>query len=235
MVHGRLPQPPVNLTALPSVRSITRRRLYIPEGAGRGSRGGWARFWGVSGPDLGMPGGGAGVQVGRPAGRATGGPALLPAQQDQAGSRLRRQSGDSNPASRLARGRGRAVPAGRGRLCPARPRVPAVLLDADRHGRLPGWRHRGAEPAGDALRAGARGGEAAVHLHAVRRAPVRCGEAARRSRPGRPGWRWPHDRAAAGGGVPVPGTRQAASRPGQGGGPAFAIAAVGLWPRTWSR
>ena len=32
------------------------------------------------------------------------------------------------------------------------------------------------KPAGDALRAGARGGEAAVHLHAVRRAPVRCGE-----------------------------------------------------------
>ena len=54
-------------------------------------------------------------------------------------------------------------------------RFPAVLLDADRHGRLPRWRHRCAEPAGDALHAGARGGEAAVHLHAVRRAPVRCG------------------------------------------------------------
>ena len=59
-----------------------------------------------------------------------------------AGSRLRRRSGDSNTASRLAHGRGRTVPGGRGRLCPARPRVPAVLLDADRHGRLPGWRHR---------------------------------------------------------------------------------------------
>src|SRR6185437_14155061 len=85
-------------------------------------------------------------------------------------------SGDSDTARTLAHGRGCTVPAGRGRLCPARPRVPAVLLEADRHGRLPGWRHRCAEPAGDALRAEARAGEAAVHLHAVRRARVRCRE-----------------------------------------------------------
>src|SRR5580698_9518065 len=77
-------------------------------------------------------------------------------------------AGDSNTASRLAHGRDRTVPAGRGRLCPARPRVPAVLLAADRRGRLPGWRHRRAKPAGAALRSAARAGQAAVHLHAVR-------------------------------------------------------------------
>src|SRR5205823_8966615 len=97
---------------------------------------------------------------------------IMVSEHDQAGSRLRRRSGESNTASRLAHGRGRTVPAGRDRLCPARPRVPAVLLDADRRGRLPRWRHRRAEPAGDALRGEARASEAAVHLHAVRRAPV---------------------------------------------------------------
>src|SRR3984893_10348812 len=134
---------------------------------------------------------------------------------------MRRRSGDSNTASRLARAR--TVPAGRGRLCPARPRVPAVLLEADRYGRLPGWRHRCAEPAGDALRAETRAGEAAVHLHAVRRAPVRCGErCVVRDLPGRAGGA--HDRAAAGGGVPFPGARRVARAAA-----AFAIAAVGIW------
>src|SRR5580704_501116 len=134
---------------------------------------------------------------------------IMVSEHDEAGSRLRRRSDDSNTASRLAHGRGRTVSAGRSGLCPARPRVPAVLLDADRHGRLPGWRQRCAEPADDALRAGARGGEAAVHLHAVRRAPVRYGErCVVRDLAGRAGGAY--DRAAAGGGVPFPGTRRAA-------------------------
>jgi len=74
-----------------------------------------------------------------------------------------------------------------------------------------------AEPADDALRAGTRAGEAAVHLHAVRRAAVRCGErCVVRDLAGRAGGA--HDRAVAGGGVLLPGTRRAARRPGQGGG-----------------
>ena len=92
---------------------------------------------------------------------------------------------------------------------------PAVLLDADRHGRLPRRRHRCAEPAGDALLAGVRGGEAAVHLHAVRRAPVRSRErCVVRDLAGRAGGT--HDRAAAGGGVPFLGLAgRPAGRPGR--------------------
>jgi hypothetical protein len=60
VVHARLPQPPVNPTALPSVRSITRRRRYIPEGAGRGQGAVVPVFGAFPGRVLGMPGGGPG-------------------------------------------------------------------------------------------------------------------------------------------------------------------------------
>jgi len=85
------------------------------------------------------------------------------------------------------------------------------------------------KPAGDALHAGARGGGSC--RSSTRRSPrslfaAGSGASFATWQVGPGG---AHDRAASGGGVPFPGTRRAARRPGPGRRRRFAIAAVGLW------